>query len=76
MQKKPLTGKQTKALSKLLLEKPRDRALFHVGVDSMLRSSDLRFLTVGDVTDSQGLSEKSAVSPKRRLRRPLPLPSA
>ena len=55
MQKKPLTGKQTKALSKLLLDKPRDRALFHVGIDSMLRSSDLRFLTVDDVTDSQGI---------------------
>ena len=55
MQKKPLTSKQTKALSKLLLEKPRDRALFHVGIDSMLRSSDLRFLTVDDVTDSQGI---------------------
>ena len=55
MQKKPLTGKHTKALSKLLLEKPRDRALFHVGIDSMLRSSDLRFLTVDDVTDSQGI---------------------
>ena len=54
MQKKPLTAKQTKALSKLLLDKPRDRALFHVGIDSMLRSSDLRFLTVDDVTDSQG----------------------
>ena len=55
MQKKPLTLKQTKALSKLLLDKPRDRALFHVGIDSMLRSSDLRFLTVDDVTDSQGI---------------------
>ena len=55
MQKKPLTGKQTKALSKLLLDKPRDHALFHVGIDSMLRSSDLRFLTVEDVTDSQGI---------------------
>ena len=55
MQKKPLTLKQTKALSKLLLDKPRDRALFHVGIDSMLRSSDLRFLTIDDVTDSQGV---------------------
>ena len=76
MQKKPLTAKQTKALSKLLLDKPRDRALFHVGIDSMLRSSDLRFLTVDDVTDSQGLSGKSVVSLNRRPRRPLPLTSA
>ena len=55
MQKKPLSLKQTKALSKILLDKPRDRALFHVGIDSMLRSSDLRYLTVDDVTDSQGV---------------------
>ena len=55
MQKKPLTAKQTKTLSKLLMDTPRDRALFHVGIDSMLRSSDLRHLKVGDVTDSKGI---------------------
>mgnify|MGYP001214983049 FL=1 len=55
MQKKPLSSKQTKALSKILLDKPRDRALFHVGIDSMLQSSALRYLTVDDVTDSQGV---------------------
>jgi integrase len=38
----------------LLIDKPRDRALFHVGIDSMLRSSDLRYLTVEDVIDSKG----------------------
>lgn len=54
MQKKPLNAKQTKAISKLLMDKPRDRALFHVGIDSMLRSSDLRYLTVEDVIDSKG----------------------
>ena len=53
MQKKPLSANQTKALSKLLIDKPRDRALFHVGIDSMLRSSDLRYLTVEDVIDSK-----------------------
>ena len=42
MQKKPLNTKQTKAISKLLIDKPRDRALFHVGIDLMLRSSDFR----------------------------------
>ena len=55
MQKKPLSAKQTKAISKLLIDKPRDRALFHIGIDSMLRSSDLRHLTVEDVTDSRGV---------------------
>ena len=53
MQKKPLNAKQVKSLSKLLADKPRDRALFHVGIDSMLRSSDLRNLTVEDVVDSK-----------------------
>ena len=42
MQKKPLSPKQTKALSKILLDKPLDCALFHVGINSVLRSSDLR----------------------------------
>ena len=42
MQKKPLNAKQTKAISKLLIDKPRDRALFHAGIDSLLGSSDFR----------------------------------
>ena len=53
MQKKPLNAKQVTAISKMLEGKPRDRALFHVGIDSMLRSSDLRNLTVEDVVDSK-----------------------
>ena len=58
MQKKPLNTKQTKAISKLLIDKPRDRALFHVGINSMLRSSDLRHLMVEDVTDSWDVVRK------------------
>jgi integrase len=50
-----LSAKQTRAISKLLIDKPRDQALFHVGIDSMLRRSDLRHLTVEDVTDSKGI---------------------
>ena len=55
MQKKPLTLKQAKSFSKLLLNKHRDRALIHEGIDSMLRGSDLSFLTVDDVTDSNSI---------------------
>ena len=55
MQKKLLSPKQNKSLSKLLLDKLRDRALIHVGIHSMLRDSDLRFLTVDDVTDSNSI---------------------
>ena len=50
-----LSPKQNKSLSKLLLDKLRDRALIHVGIHSMLRGSYLRFLTVDDVTDSNGI---------------------
>ena len=55
MQKMLLSPKQNKSLSKLLLDKLRDRALIHMGIHSMLRGSDLRFLTVDDVTDSKGI---------------------
>lgn len=55
MQKMLLSPKQNKSLSKLLLDKLRDRALIHMGIHSMLRGSDLRFLTVDDVTDSNGI---------------------
>ena len=55
MQKKLLSPKQNKSLSKLLLDKLHDRALIHVGIHSMLRDSDLQFLTVDDVTDSNGI---------------------
>ena len=69
MQKKPLNTKQTKAISKLLIDKPRDRALFHVGVDSKLRSSDLRYLTVKDVIDSKGLVREECSITSRRPRK-------
>jgi len=54
MQKKPLTARQTKALATILGDRPRDRALFLCGIDSMLRSSDLRHLKVADLLDSAG----------------------
>ena len=69
MQKKPLSAKQTKAISKLLTDKPRDRALFHVGIDSMLRSSDLRHLTVEDVTDSKGVVRKECSITKQKTKK-------
>ena len=69
MQKKPLSAKQVKSLSKLLEEKPRDRALFHAGIDSMLRSSDIRQLRVEDVVDSMGLVREECSITQQKTRR-------
>ena len=69
MQKKPLSAKQVKSLSKLLEEKPRDRALFHAGIDSMLRSSDLRQLRVEDVVDSMGLVREECSLTQQKTKR-------
>ena len=69
MQKKPLSAKQVKSLSKLLEEKPRDRALFHAGIDSMLRSSDLRQLRVEDVVDSMGLVREECSITQQKTKR-------
>ena len=66
MQKKPLSAKQVKSLSKLLEEKPRDRALFHTGIDSMLRSSDLRQLRV---VDSMGLVREECSITQQKTKR-------
>ena len=69
MQKKPLSAKHVKSLSKLLEEKPRDRALFHAGIDSMLRSSDLRQLRVEDVVDSMGLVREECSITQQKTKR-------
>lgn len=55
-QKKPFTPKQVRTIKTLLEEEEnwRDLALFSVGVDTMLRSSDLLNLTVEEVTNHQG----------------------
>ena len=54
-QKKPFTPDQIKLIKSILTadNNLRDLALFSVGIDTMLRGSDLLKLTVGDVTDDQ-----------------------
>ena len=69
MQKKPLSAKQVISLSKLLEVKPRDRALFHAGIDSMLRSSDLRQLRVEDVVDSMGFVREECSITQQKTRK-------
>jgi len=55
-QKKPFTPRQVEMLKEFLTNagKTKELALFSLGIDSMLRSSDLLKLTVGDVSDFQG----------------------
>ena len=52
----PFTPAQVQVIRSLLQTegKVRDLALFNVGIDTMLRASDLLALTVADVTDHQG----------------------
>ncbi len=52
----PFTPDQVQVIRSLLQTegKVRDLALFNVGLDTMLRASDLLALTVADVTDHQG----------------------
>jgi len=52
----PFTHDQVQVIRSLLQTegKVRDLALFNVGLDTMLRASDLLALTVADVTDHQG----------------------
>ena len=52
----PFTPDQVQVIRSLLQTegKVRDLALFNVGIDTMLRASDLLALTVADVTDHQG----------------------
>jgi len=54
-QKAPFTPSQIKLIKSILTadNNLRDLALFSVGIDTMLRASDLLKLTVADVTDDQ-----------------------
>ena len=54
MGKSPLNVNQVKTLRKLLEEKPLDSLLLNLGVDLMLRSSDLLQLKVQDVMNESG----------------------
>ena len=54
MGKKPLNENQVKTLRKLIEEKPLQSLLLNLGVDLMLRSSDLLKLKVSDVMNESG----------------------
>lgn len=53
-QKAPFTRQEVVVIKHLLKDKPRDLALFAVGIDTLLRGVDLLTLKVEDVTDSHG----------------------
>jgi integrase len=65
MGKSPLNANQVKTLRKLLEEKPLDSLLLNLGVDLMLRSSDLLQLKVSDVMNESG-TPKTEVKVKQK----------
>ena len=65
MGKSPLNANQVKTLRKLLEEKPLDSLLLNLGVDLMLRSSDLLQLKVQDVMNESG-KPKTEVKVKQK----------
>ena len=64
MGKKPLNEQQVKTLRKLVVEKPLHSLLLNLGIDLMLRSSDLLSLRVKDVLNESG-SVKTEVKVKQ-----------
>ena len=52
--KKPLTEVEVKSLRKLLEENPLHSLLLNIGVDTMLRGSDLLNLKVSDLVTESG----------------------
>ena len=65
MGKRPLNENQIKTLRKLVDEKPLQSLLLNLGVDLMLRSSDLLKLKVSDVMNESG-TPKTEVKVKQR----------
>ena len=65
MKKKPFTKEEIRKIRKALESRKdgaRDLALFNVQVDTMLRTSDLRNLTVHDVQSSETGEIKEQIS--------------
>jgi len=54
MSKRPITSAQVKTLRNNVKEKPLQELLLNLGVDLMLRSSDLLNLKVSDVVSDSG----------------------
>ena len=65
MGKSPLNVNQVKTLRKLLEEKPLDSLLLNLGVDLMLRSTDLLQLRVSSVMNESG-TPKTEVKVKQK----------
>jgi len=61
--------KDFKAIKKILANKPRDLALFTIGINTNLRASDLLRLKVGQVKDLKA-GDTVARSRRRKLARP------
>ena len=54
MSKRPITSAQVKTLRNNVKEKPLQELLLNLGVDLMMRSSDLLSMTVGQVVSESG----------------------
>ncbi len=54
MSKRPITSAQVKTLRNNVKEKPLQELLLNLGVDLMMRSSDLLSLQVSDVVTESG----------------------
>ena len=65
MGKKPLNENQVKTLRKIVSDKPLHSLLLNLGVDLMLRASDLLSLRVKDVVNESG-SIKTEVKVKQK----------
>ena len=75
MGKSPLTEKQVKSLRKLVSEKPLHELLLNIGIDLMLRGSDLLNLKVGDVMNESGTVKKEVqIKQKKTKKSTLRLP--
>ena len=74
--KKPLSEKQVVALRKLVKENELHELLLNLGVDLMLRASDLLNLKVSDVLNESGSVKKEVrVRMKRTKKTTLNFPS-
>ena len=75
MGKKPLSEIQVKALRKLVAGNPLHELLLNIGIDLMLRGSDLLNLKVGDVMNESGTIKKEVqIKQKKTKKSTLRLP--
>ncbi len=65
--------KDIRSIKKLLADKPRDLALFVLGVNTNLRASDLLRITIGQVRDLKSMGEISLAEKKTGKKRRISL---